>query len=185
MRKNDIKILLDLFLSFAKVGSLGFGGGYSMLPLLRKEITERKGWASEEELADCYALSQCMPGAISVNAAAFIGKKQKGVLGACAAAFGLVFPPVVIITAIAALLNNYSPISAVRSAFAGVRVCVCILILNTLIGLFKNSVRDAPAFAIFLAVLAGAVFLPVSPVWFVPGAAAAGVMIKYTEARKK
>ena len=74
-------ILLDLFLSFAKVGVMTFGGGYAMIPILEREIVDKKGWASSEELMDYYAVGQCTPGVIAVNTATFIGRKTAGIAG--------------------------------------------------------------------------------------------------------
>ena len=88
---------LDLFLTFAKVGVMTFGGGYAMLPILQREVVERKGWATEEELMDYFAIGQCTPGIIAVNTATFIGQKLNGVFGGIFATLGFVFPSLVII----------------------------------------------------------------------------------------
>ena len=179
------KLLGTLFLSFAKVGVMTFGGGYAMLPMLQREIVDARGWATEEELADYYAIGQCTPGVIAVNTATFIGQKLGGPLCAAAATLGVVFPSLVIITLIAALLSNFADHPAVRNAFAGIRVCVCALILNAVVKLWKKAVVDVPTVCIFLAVLALAVFTKLSPVIFVVAAALAGVAIKAWGAKKK
>ena len=92
------KKFAELFLTFAKVGTMTFGGGYAMLPILQREVVENKGWAAEEELTDYFAIGQCTPGIIAVNTATFIGRKQLGFWGALAATLGVVFPSIVIIT---------------------------------------------------------------------------------------
>ena len=92
--------LLDLFFTFARIGGLTFGGGYAMLPMLQKEVVERRGWATNEELMDYYAIGQCTPGIIAVNTATFIGNKTRGVVGGVVATLGVVFPSLVIITII-------------------------------------------------------------------------------------
>ena len=122
--------LWNLFVSFAKVGVLTFGGGYAMIPILEREIVDKQGWASSEELMDYYAVGQCTPGVIAVNTATFIGRKVAGVPGGIVATAGVVFPSVVIITVIAGILSNFADIPAVQSAFAGIRVCVCVLIFK-------------------------------------------------------
>ena len=91
-------ILLDLFITFAKVGVMTFGGGYAMLPILQREVVENKHWATDEELTDYFAIGQCTPGVIAVNTATFVGRKQAGVLGGVFTTFGVVFPSLVIIT---------------------------------------------------------------------------------------
>lgn len=179
-----LKLLGNLFVAFAKVGVLTFGGGYAMLPMLQREIVDAHGWATEEELADYYAIGQCTPGVIAVNTATFIGQKLGGPLCAAAATLGVVFPSLVIITVIAAVLQNFAQLAVVRNAFAGIRVCVCALILNAVVKLWKKAVVDLPTLLIFLAVLALAVFSKLSPVVFVVAAALAGVALKAREAKR-
>ncbi len=179
-----LKLLGNLFVAFAKVGVLTFGGGYAMLPMLQREIVDAHGWATEEELADYYAIGQCTPGVIAVNTATFIGQKLGGPLCAAAATLGVVFPSLVIITVIAAVLQNFAQLAVVRNAFAGIRVCVCALILNAVVKLWKKAVVDLPTLLIFLAVLALAVFTKLSPVVFVVAAALAGVALKAREAKR-
>jgi chromate transporter len=179
-----LKLLASLFVSFAKVGVLTFGGGYAMLPMLQREIVDARGWATEEELADYYAIGQCTPGVIAVNTATFIGQKLGGPLCAAAATLGVIFPSLVIITVIAAVLRNFAELPLVRNAFAGIRVCVCALILNAVVKLWKKAVVDVPTLIIFLVVLALAVFTKLSPVVFVVAAGLAGVALKAREAKK-
>ena len=100
---------LDLFGTFAKVGVMTFGGGYAMLPILQREVVEHKGWATEEELMDYFAIGQCTPGVIAVNTATFIGQKHRGWLGGIVATLGVVFlhiSPVwfVVVSAVAGIL---------------------------------------------------------------------------------
>ena len=170
--------LLNLFLVFAKVGVTTFGGGYAMLPILQREIVEARGWATEEEIADYFAIGQCTPGIIAVNTATFIGYKKRGIPGGICATLGVIFPSLVIITVIAAFLQNFAEFQVVKNAFAGIRVAVCVLILNAVVKLFKKAVIDPPTVAIFCAVLAISVFTNISPVFFVIAAALAGVAVK-------
>ena len=97
-----MKELWLFFITFAQIGGLTFGGGYAMLPMLQREVVERRGWATEEELTDYFAIGQCTPGIIAVNTATFIGRKYKGIPGAIFTTLGVVFPSVVIISLIAA-----------------------------------------------------------------------------------
>ena len=92
----NLKKLLDLFLTFARIGGLTFGGGYAMLPMLQKEVVENRGWATEEELADYFAIGQCTPGVIAVNTATFVGYREAGILGGVMATLGVIFPSLVI-----------------------------------------------------------------------------------------
>lgn len=165
-----MNIYLDLFLTFARVGVCTFGGGYAMLPVLQREVVEKKQWAAEEDLADYYAVGQCTPGVIAVNTATFVGVKLKGTLGGIIATLGVVFPSVVIITVIAAFLQHFADIPWVAHAFSGVRAGVCALILSSILKLRKTTLVDLPTVVLFLCVLALAlvgsfVALPTDALW--------------------
>ena len=175
---------LDLFLTFARIGVCTFGGGYAMLPILQREVVESKRWATEEEIMDYYAIGQCTPGIIAVNTATFIGQKKRGIAGGIAATLGLGFPSVVIISILAGLITNFSHLVWVQNAFAGIQVCVCVLIFNAVMKLLKKSVVDKRTAVIFSLVLAGGLFLNVSPVWFVVAAALAGIVLKNLEVKQ-
>ncbi len=154
---------LDLFLTFAKVGVCTFGGGYAMLPIMQRELVENKGWATEDQLADYYAVGQCTPGVIAVNTATFVGSSQAGPLGGVVATLGVVFPSICIILIIAAFLRNFMDIAWVAHAFNGVRAGVVALILSSVIKLFKGAVTDWPTRIIYTVVLllaAAGAFLP-------------------------
>ncbi len=166
------------------MGAITFGGGMAMLPILQREVVENKRWATEEELTDYYAIGQCTPGIIAVNTATFIGQKCGGTAGGILATLGVVFPSLVIISILAGLITNFAHLAWVKNAFAGIQVCVCVLIFNAVIKLLKKSVVDKRTAAIFLLVLAGGLFLNLSPVWFVVAAALAGILLKNLEVRK-
>ncbi len=176
--KNNLQGLWELFWTFAKMGVMTFGGGMAMLPILQREVVDSKGWATEEELMDYFAIGQCTPGIIAVNTATFIGQKQRGTLGGILSTLGVVFPSLVIISLLAGVITVFSHLAWVQHAFGGIRVCVCILILNAVIKLLKKAVLDVPTAVIFLAVTLGSYFTPLSPVIFVLLAAVAGIVLK-------
>lgn len=182
--KNRFQQLWVLFWTFAKMGVITFGGGMAMLPILQREVVDAKGWATEEELTDYYAIGQCTPGIIAVNTATFIGQKYGGISGGIVATLGVVFPSLVIISILAGLISNFADLMWVKNAFAGIQVCVCVLIFNAVVKLLKKSVVDKRTAVIFVVVLAGGVFLKVSPVWFVIGAALTGIILKNLEAKR-
>ncbi len=184
MENRSVSLWL-LFRTFAKVGVMTFGGGYAMLPILQREVIANKGWASEEELMDYFAIGQCTPGVIAVNTATFIGQKLRGLWGGIAATLGVVFPSVIIISILAGLIRSFSHLTWVQNAFSGIQVCVCVLIFNAVVKLLKKSVIDKRTAGIFLAVLAGGVLLNISPAWFVVAGAAAGLLLKRREAAEK
>ena len=178
-----MKELLELFLTFAKIGVMTFGGGMAMLPILEREVVQNKHWATEEELVDYFAIGQCTPGIIAVNTATFVGQKRKGAMGGITVTLGVVFPSLVIITILAGLITNFAHLAWVQNAFAGIQVCVCVLILNAVLKLLKKSVVDKRTAVIFVIVLLGNMLLSVSPVWFVLLSALSGIVLKNLEGR--
>ena len=163
-----MKDLIKLFFVFAQIGATTFGGGYAMLPILQREIVDKRHWATENELMDYYAIGQCTPGIIAVNTATFIGYRQFGIIGGFIATFGLVAPSIVIITTIALFLTN----------FAGIRVCVCVLILDSVIKLGKKSIVDNRCWIIFLGILGLSLLTPVPPAVLIIIAGLAGFLLK-------
>ena len=173
-----MKELLELFLTFAKVGVMTFGGGYAMLPILQREVVENKGWATEEELADYFAIGQCTPGVIAVNTATFIGRKQRGIPGGVVTTLGVVFPSLLIITLLAGVIQAFSALEWVGHAFAGIRVCVCVLIFNAVVKLAQKALVDRWTVALFVLIVLGAVTLDCSPVVFVLASAVCGILLQ-------
>ena len=179
-----MKELVEMFLAFAKIGVMTFGGGYAMLPILQRELVEKREWVTEEELMDYFAIGQCTPGIIAVNTATFIGQKRRGNIGGIAATLGVVFPSLVIISILAGFIAGFAHIPWVQNAFAGIQVCVCVLIINGTMKLLKKAVIDKPTAAIFAAVLLGSSVLDLSPVVFVVVSAVLGILIKSKEGAK-
>lgn len=182
MSKNEkqsgrFKLLCQLFISFAKIGVMTFGGGLAMLPMLERELVENKKWVKTEEILDYYAVGQCTPGIIAVNTATFVGYKQSKVLGAIFATVGVVFPSVVIISAIAAVLSNFADIPAVQHAFAGIRIAVCALITSAVIKLAKSNVKSLVQIIIAVAAFVIIAVFGASPVVVVIGSAVAGLVL--------
>ena len=168
----------DLFLTFARIGGLTFGGGYAMLPMLQREVVEKRSWATEEELMNYYAIGQCTPGIIAVNTATFVGQKTAGILGGIIATLGVAFPSLVIICIITAFIQNFAELAVVQNAFAGIRVCVCVLIFNAVLKLWKKSVVDKATAVICILILLGSILTDLSPILFVIVAGVLGVVLK-------
>ena len=176
--------LFELFISFAKIGVLTFGGGMAMLPMLQRELVENRKWVTEEEILDYFAIGQCTPGIIAVNTATFVGRKRKGIAGGIIATLGVVFPSLIIITVIAAFLSNFADYPAVKNAFSAIRICVCVLVINAVIKLVKKTVTDLPTALLYAAVVLCSVFLRLSPIIYVLCCALCGILIKNLEGRK-
>lgn len=177
-RELNMKNILKLFIIFAKIGSVAFGGGYVILPLLKREFAEKRNWVTEDEIMDYFAVAQCTPGVIAVNSATFIGRKRAGILGAISATLGVVFPSMIIMTILALFLQNFAEYTLVNYALTGIRACVCALILSTIIGLIKKSVVDKISCAVAVIVFLGMCIFDISPIVYVLVAGALGILIK-------
>lgn len=183
--KEEKVSLLKLFLLFAKIGVMTFGGGYAMLPILQRELVDNRHWVSEEELANYFAIGQCTPGVIAVNTATFIGYKKRGVAGGICATLGVIFPSVVIITLLAGLIRNFSDNVYVKKAFMGIRACVCVLIFNAIYKLWKSAIKGKVTFIIFLLVALVSIFTGLSPVIIVLTDIAFGILLELIMGRRK
>ncbi len=172
-----VKNLLNLFLTFAKIGAMTFGGGLTMLPLLTKEIVEKRKWATEEQLLDYYAVGQCTPGIIAVNTATFVGYYHAGVLGGIFATLGMVTPSIIIIIIVAALLQQFMEYEIVASALMGIRAVVCALLAHTFITLSKKSLVDVATVVLFIVGLVLCFVFDITPIIIVIIGGVAGVII--------
>ena len=159
-----MKELIELYTAFLRIGAVNFGGGYAMLPLLQRDLEETRHWTTTDELMDYFAIGQCTPGVIALNVSTFIGHKKKGIPGALAATLGFLTMPIIIIIIIAAFLQNFAELEVVQHAFAGIRVCVCVLIVQAVLRLWKKSVVDAKCIILYLVIFALTVFSKMMPV---------------------
>ncbi len=178
-------MLWKLFISFFKIGLFTFGGGYAMLPMLQREIVEKHGWVTDDEILDYFAIGQCTPGVIAVNTATFIGTKLAGALGGSVATLAVVMPSLIIITVISTLLQNFASYEVVIHAFAGIRVAVSALIVVSLAKLYKKGVKGALGNGIFVGSLAIVALFDISPVWIVLAAIVLGVALVWKGGAEK
>ena len=156
--------LLELYWTFVQIGCVTFGGGYAMLPILERELVDKRGWTTMDDLRDYFSIGQCTPGIIALNVSTFIGEKRHGIAGALLATCGFLTGPIAIILVIAAFLQNFAQLELVQHAFAGIRVCVCVLILQAVLRLWKKSVVDPFTLGLYLIVFALHAFAGVLPV---------------------
>ena len=183
-----MKKLLKLFITFAKIGGFTFGGGYAMLPMLKKEVVESNKWATEEEILDYYAIGQCTPGIIAVNTATFIGYNEAGVLGSIFATLGVIAPSILIISLITAFVSNFADLAIVQNAFAAIRACVVVLIFSTVVDMAKKTLKDNTVRILFALVLCLALFTSVSTYLFIIAAFVLGSVyhcVKKMNAKKE
>lgn len=170
-------MLWTLFFIFFKIGSVTFGGGYAMLPILQRELVNNRKWCTDQELLDYFAIGQCTPGMIAVNVATFIGYEKKKLMGGLCATLGIITPSIIIITLLALCLSTWEENPYVTHALSGIRVCVCVLILDVILKLGKQSITDGPTTFIFLFILGLMLFTPLSPVMAVFVASLLGYFI--------
>ncbi len=179
--------LWNLYAAFFRIGILTFGGGLTMLPMLKYELVEKRNWITEDVLLDCYAIGQCTPGIIAVNTATFVGYKKKGVIGGIVATLGMASPSILIITVVAMFLEAMMSYAVVQHAIMGIRGGVCALMLNTIYALAKKSLTrkdqegklhpDKVCVAICAVAFLLAFFTPIPTVVIIVFAAIAGVII--------
>lgn len=172
-----MKAYLELFLAFAKMGVVLFGGGYAMLPLLEKEVVDKRGWATRDEILDYLAIGQTTPGIIAINICSFLGYRRKGWGGAFVATLGFVFPALVIISIIAGVLAELSDLPVVQHAFGGIRIVVAALIADTLVKFSKGAIKDRWGILLGLFALGGSLFFRTSPILIVLTASLVGILI--------
>lgn len=159
-----MKDLLKIYLLFVKMGSVCFGGGYAMLPILERELVTNRGWCTKEELIDYYAIGQCTPGVIAVNTSTFIGHKLKGIPGGIIATLGFITPSIIIISILATILNYITDLPVVDYAFSGIRICVCVLIVSATVKLWKSAITNKVGIGIFLVVFLLSAIWDISPI---------------------
>ncbi|NLL91588.1 MAG: chromate transporter [Ruminococcaceae bacterium] len=174
-----------LFYSFFKVGLLTFGGGYAMLPMIQKEIVDKRRWANDSEAIDVFAVSQTLPGAIALNSAAQIGFKVSGISGAVSSLFGAITPSIIIIIIIAALLESVWDSPIIASAFVGISAAVCALIMATVLGFIVKQVRNIFSAIVFLAVVVSSLVFDLSPIIYVLAASVLGIIYGVVFKKKK
>ncbi|MBP5602515.1 MAG: chromate transporter [Treponema sp.] len=141
-KKKLLPTLLELFFAFFRTGIFTFGGGLAMMPMLQKELIEKKHWLTEEDLIDYYAIGQSTPGIIAVNVATFVGYRQAGVLGAIIATLGIISPSIIIITILAGTINSISEYPRVQAALKGINVAVAALLTTVIIKFAKKTIKN-------------------------------------------
>lgn len=172
-----MNILLDLYITFVKIGFMTFGGGYAMLPILEREVVEKKKWATSEEILDYYAIGQSTPGIIAINTATFCGYKMAKNIGGLVASFGFITPSIIIITLISNFLENFSHIPAIQHAFAGIRIAVCALVLYSVVKMVRKNANTLGKFSVFLLTFLGIAVLNISPVIIVISVGLLGIVL--------
>ena len=170
--------LSGLFWTFFRIGAFTIGGAYVMIPLIQKDIVDRRGWLTRDEFIDVLAVAQPAPGPIAVNTATYVGYELRGAIGSLVSTLGCVLPSIMVITLVAAVFSQVASMRVVQAAFAGVRPAVVVLILSAVIRIGKPILRSRLDLVMAaLACLAVAV-LKVAPPLVIIAAAMVGVALK-------
>ena len=180
-----MKDLMALYWAFFRIGGLTFGGGLTMLPMLKYELVEKRDWITEEDLIDCYAIGQCTTGIIAINTATFVGYKRKGIAGGIFSTLGMMSPSVIIITLVAMCLEQFINNVWVQHALMGVRGVVCALMLNTVITLAKKSLVSPITWVICGLAFLASMFTPTPLIVIVLVAAFWGIIMEKIKGGKK
>lgn len=175
MQEKQIS-LFELFITFAKISIMTFGGGYTMLPVMKKELIEKRGWMSDKEFMDFFAISQMTPGVIAVNAASLLGYRLRELKGALIATLGAVVPSVIFIYLIASALSVWMKNPLILQVFTALKIGVCVLIINAVLPFFKQGIINLFSFLIFAFALYGFMFLKISPVFILIICGVAGLL---------
>ncbi|MDR0646796.1 MAG: chromate transporter [Elusimicrobiota bacterium] len=175
MTENEIS-LAGLFAAFIKIGAMTFGGGIAMLPIIERELTQKKHLISIKELMDFYSIAQATPGVIALNVATLVGYKKRGFKGALAATLGLVLPSFVVIVLIAAFLNAFMGADIIARIFAALRICVAALVINAVIPFFKRGIKNTFTLLLFILTFCAFYFFKISPAFIVAFCAMAYIL---------
>ena len=184
-------LYIQLFIEFFTQGLFTFGGGYAMIGLLEERMT-RRGWLDSEEILDCIAVTQTLPGVIAVNMSLYVGYRLKGIKGALVSVFGMVLPSFVIIILIAMFMENFGDNRYIQGALKGIRIATLGLILSAAAKLagktfdkVKGSKADS-AFSILLFLVSFLLisFMGIDAVWVILGGMILGICYSLIKTRR-
>ena len=182
--KDNFKKALKLFLVFFKIGAFTFGGGYAMIPLIEREVAEKYGWISSQDMLYIIAIAESTPGPIAINSATFVGYKTAGVIGAACATLGVVLPSFVIISVISYVLTQFQELKVVQFAFNGIRAGVLALIIKALWSMYKKCPKSFIGYVIMGLSFVLAAFTGINVIFVILGAAITGIVSSLVMARR-
>lgn len=183
-KQSKLKRFLDLYFTFVKIGTFTIGGGLAMMPMMQKELIDKKHWMTEEDLIDYYAVGQSTPGMIAVNVATFVGYNQLGILGGIVATLGMVSPSIIIITILAGLINSIDEYPMVQKALRGINVAVAALFTSVIVKFVKKTIKKPLHVLLMLISFTLVYFFKVQSFWIILAAILCGVVITSVNIRK-
>ena len=181
---SKLQSVWKLFCIFFKIGAFTFGGGYAMIPLISREVVEKKGWITDEEILDIIAIAESTPGPIAINSATFVGYKVAGFWGAAAATFGVVLPSFVVISLISFVLGQFQQLQTVKYAFFGIRAGVLALLIKALWSMYSKCPKGLLAYILMAISFVVAAFTEISVLYIILFCAAAGIVTSLINERR-
>lgn len=183
--KNKLKQFLELYFAFVKIGAFTFGGGLAMMPIMQRELIEKRGWVSEEELIDYFAIGQSTPGIIAVNVATFVGYKNLGWLGGIIGTLGVVTPSWVIIMLLAGAISSVDKYPLAQRALRGINVAVAALLTSVIVKFTKNTIKNFLNALFMLLAFALIYFFKVQSVWIILSSLIIGCLLTLYKQKKQ
>lgn len=182
--KSKIRQLVELYLAFVKIGSFTFGGGLAMMPIMQRELIEKRGWITEEELIDYFAIAQSTPGIIAVNVATFVGYKRLGWFGGIIGTLGVVTPSWVIIMILASAISSIDKYPVAQKALRGINVAVAALLTSVIVKFSKKTIKNIWNAVFMLLAFALIYFLKVQSVWIIIASLVIGCLLTLYRQKK-
>lgn len=183
--KNKFGKILTLLGTFLRIGAFTFGGGYAMIPLVQREVVEKHGWISDDDVIDVIAIAESTPGPIAINMATFVGYRVAGFFGALAATLGVVLPSFLVIYTVSFILRQFSESTAVRYAFSGIRAGVLALLCKSLWTMYRKAKKYPVAYIIMAGAFVASAFTDVHVLWIIAACAVLGLVYSLIAGRKE
>lgn len=183
--KNKLLQFFELFFAFAKIGLFTFGGGLAMMPMMQKELIDKRHWISEEDLIDYYAVGQSTPGIVAVNVSTFVGYRQLGVLGGIVGTLGVVTPSLIIIMILAGLINSIADYPIVQKALKGINVAVAALLTSVVVNFSKKTIKTVWNVVFMLIGFVLVFFFKVQSFYVILGAIVIGIILTAVKLKKE
>lgn len=183
--KKKLRLLLQIFMTFMKIGIFTFGGGYAMIPLIQRETVVKRKWVEDDDILNIVAIAESTPGPIAINTSTFVGYRVGGFMGAVAGTVGMILPSFVIILAIAFVLRSFQDIQLVKYAFNGIRAGVLALIIRALWLMYKNVKKCAVSYIVMAAAFVLSAFVHVNVIIVIAGCAVFGLATSYIKLENK
>lgn len=184
MAKGKLRELLDIYIAFVKIGAFTFGGGLAMMPMMQRELVDKRNWITEEDLIDYYAIGQSTPGIIAVNVSTFVGYKRMGIIGGIIGTLGVISPSILIIMILANLIDSVDEFPVVQRALRGVNVAVAALLTSVIYKFAKKTIKNIWHVLYMLVSFSLIYFLKVQSYWIIIGSLVIGCIIAFINQKK-